>query len=152
MNMNSDFTEINTQTIASRIPLIRETLGMSQKDFAAKIAVAPSNLSEIESGKSKPGLKFLLKVISAFSINANWLLWGLGQVFLADEEKNKYSNFEFGEQTEDIRKLLSRFKESPLLKITVMSFAGKFQLEHEEVIRKDIESRKTTQMEGTGRE
>jgi transcriptional regulator with XRE-family HTH domain len=145
--MKSDNRELKDSGIAGRIPCLREALKLSQKDFAAKVSAAPSNLSEIESGKVKPGLKFLLKVIDTFEVNANWLLRGKGEMFLEDEEKDTFRDFRFGEQTEDIRDLLLLFKKSPLLKITVMAFAGKFMLEYEGLIQKDIEKQRAKEAE-----
>jgi DNA-binding XRE family transcriptional regulator len=40
--------------LGKRVKLIRKDLRISQKDFANKINISGSYLSEIESGKSKP--------------------------------------------------------------------------------------------------
>jgi transcriptional regulator with XRE-family HTH domain len=122
-----------------RLRDVRRVLDISQKDFAAQLFVSPSFLSEIESGKTKPGYNFLLKLAAVFDVNPAWLLLGKGAMFFKDETASTIANDEFGDHTESIRELLWYFKHSPLVKLSVMAFASKFLLDNEDIIKKDIE-------------
>ena len=63
--------------IQDRIRLIMKSGNLSASDFASKIDVKPSNLSHVLSGRNKPSLDFLEKVINAYpNVNASWLITG----------------------------------------------------------------------------
>lgn len=63
--------------IQDRIKLIMKSGNLSASDFAEKIDVKRSNLSHILSGRNKPSLDFLEKVINAYpKVNASWLITG----------------------------------------------------------------------------
>jgi len=59
-----------------RIKQVRKILNLSQKEFAEHIGMANNYLSEIETGKIKPGFDFFYKVSKAFNINLSYLLHG----------------------------------------------------------------------------
>ncbi|MDQ1349943.1 MAG: hypothetical protein QG657_244 [Acidobacteriota bacterium] len=123
-----------------RLRDVRRILDISQKDFAGQLNVSPSFLSEIESGKTKPGYNFLLKLAAVFDVNPAWLLLGKGAMFFkTDEQASSIANDEFGDHTESIKELLWYFKHSPLVKLSVMAFASKFLLDNEDIIKRDIE-------------
>lgn len=52
---------------------IRNELGLSQKDFAAKIGMKPSAYNMIESGKNQPSFALLNTVVKLFKVDANRL-------------------------------------------------------------------------------
>lgn len=63
--------------IQDRIRLIMKSGNLSASDFANKIDVKRSNLSHVLSGRNKPSLDFLEKVITAYpNVNASWLITG----------------------------------------------------------------------------
>lgn len=63
--------------INERIQLIIKANGLSSSEFADRIGVKRSNLSHVLSGRNKPGLEFLSKVIESFpNVNASWLVTG----------------------------------------------------------------------------
>ncbi|MCP5054884.1 MAG: helix-turn-helix transcriptional regulator [bacterium] len=134
--------EIHAPMVGQRIRRLRSTLNLSQKQLAAKINAAPSNLSEIEAGKSKPGFNVLMRLISTFDVNANWLLLGRGEMFWKPGTEDEVGTFDFGEQTDNVRQMLKLFKSSPLVKISIMAFAQKFLLTHEAIIQLDIQKEK----------
>ncbi len=62
--------------------------GESASSFAEKIGVQRSSISHILSGRNKPSLDFILKVLSSFpEIDLYWLFNGKGN--FPSEEKNK---------------------------------------------------------------
>ena len=64
--MNSRFTEIINEFICEN--------GISQSEFARKINVKPSQVSEWCSGKSKPGYDNLRAMSVAFNVSADYFL------------------------------------------------------------------------------
>jgi transcriptional regulator with XRE-family HTH domain len=141
--MNKQYVQIEPMPveIGNRIKVYRDTIGLNQKDFAEKIGMSASYVSEIESGKHGIGFSFLIRLASAVNINLNWLLTGKGNIFVKDSGKKNsiLENFDFGDQTENILEILECFNKSPLVQLTVISFARKFMLTHESIIQKDIE-------------
>jgi transcriptional regulator with XRE-family HTH domain len=125
-----------------RLKEVRKILDISQKDFAAKLFVSASFLSEIESEKTKPGYNLLLKLATVFEVNPAWILMGKQPIFFKDKDASTITVDEFGDHTESIMELLWYFKNSPLVKLSVMAFASKFLLDNEEIINVDIERNK----------
>lgn len=65
--------------IQDRISLIISTKGMSNAEFAEAIDVQPSNISHIMSGRNKPSLDLVMKVLKRFpELRTDWLLMGKG--------------------------------------------------------------------------
>ncbi len=61
-------------TLADRIKLIRKQQRMTQVNFAQSLGISQANLSEIESGKSKPSIDVLMVMVKLFKIDLHWLL------------------------------------------------------------------------------
>lgn len=55
------------------------------KDFAAKIGVSTSMITEIFKGRSNVGATALQNIVSVFKIDANWLFTGLGTMVINNE-------------------------------------------------------------------
>lgn len=63
--------------IQDRIRTIMKSGNHTASEFADRIGVKRSNLSHILSGRNKPSLDFLVKVIEAYpNVNASWLITG----------------------------------------------------------------------------
>jgi len=70
---------INTEDFIKRIEKIIQYYGLSASAFADKIGVQRSSISHILSGRNKPSLEFVMKVVSNFTeVNLYWLLNGKG--------------------------------------------------------------------------
>ncbi len=64
-------------SIQERLHQVIDRLKLSPSVFADRIGVQRSNLSHVLSGRNKPGLDFLEKIINHFpQIDAHWLLTG----------------------------------------------------------------------------
>lgn len=64
--------------INDRVRLIIKANSLTSSEFADQIGVKRSNLSHVLSGRNKPGLEFLAKIIETFpNVNASWLLTGV---------------------------------------------------------------------------
>ena len=63
--------------IQDRIRAIMKSGNLSASEFADRIGVKRSNLSHVLSGRNKPSLDFLVKVITTYpNVNASWLITG----------------------------------------------------------------------------
>ena len=70
---------INTSEFNTRLKKILDYYGLSASAFAEVITVQRSSISHILSGRNKPSLDFISKVLNAFpEIDLLWLLNGTG--------------------------------------------------------------------------
>ena len=84
---------VNSPDFIKRLEKIINYYGLSASSFSEKIGVQRSSISHILSGRNKPSLDFILKVLYSFpEINLYWLLNGKGN-FLKEENdiENKSS-------------------------------------------------------------
>ncbi|PWK19979.1 helix-turn-helix domain-containing protein [Xanthomarina spongicola] len=79
---------INNEDFAKRLHKVIEFYNESASSFAEKIGVQRSSISHILSGRNKPSLDFVLKVLSSFpEVELYWLLNGKGK--FPSEEKTE---------------------------------------------------------------
>ena len=85
---------INNEDFANRLQNVIEFYGESASSFASKIGVQRSSISHILSGRNKPSLDFVLKVLSSFpEVDLYWLMNGKGNFPpLPNEEQQKKSS------------------------------------------------------------
>lgn len=70
---------INNEDFAKRLQEIIDFFGESASSFAEKIGVQRSSISHILSGRNKPSLDFILKILSMYpEVEMYWLLNGKG--------------------------------------------------------------------------
>jgi len=70
-----------------RIRLFLDKENKSSSQFAEEVSVQPSGISHILSGRNKPSLDFVLKMLNTYTfINTEWLLFGKGEMY--KNEKN----------------------------------------------------------------
>lgn len=74
--------------IAQRLVLIREAVGLSQKNFAAKIGRSQSTYCEYEKGKNVPE-RTIADICREFYVNEDWLRTGEGSMFRAKPTTNE---------------------------------------------------------------
>ena len=71
---------VNTEKFAARLAKIIDYYDLSAAAFADQIEVGRSSISHILSGRNKPSLDFVMKVISHFpEVELYWLLNGKGK-------------------------------------------------------------------------
>jgi SOS-response transcriptional repressor LexA len=77
-------------SVEERLLKVIEISGLSKKDFAESIGVSNSNISNWINPEytSKPSFDALLRISEKHFINVNWLLSGIGEVFL-DQVKDQ---------------------------------------------------------------
>jgi transcriptional regulator with XRE-family HTH domain len=70
---------VNTTDFIKRLEKVIDHYGLSAASFSEKIGVQRSSISHILSGRNKPSLDFIMKVLSSFpEIDLYWLLNGKG--------------------------------------------------------------------------
>jgi len=70
---------INNEAFTKRLQKVIDYYGESASSFAEKIGVQRSSISHILSGRNKPSLDFILKILSSFpEVELYWLLNGKG--------------------------------------------------------------------------
>ena len=70
---------INNEDFTKRLEKIIDYYGESASSFAEKIGVQRSSISHILSGRNKPSLDFILKILNTYpEVELYWLLNGKG--------------------------------------------------------------------------
>ena len=83
---------INSDDFAKRLEKVIEFYGETASSFSEKIGVQRSSISHILSGRNKPSLDFVLKVLSEYpEVELYWLLNGKG-IFPSTASANESSN------------------------------------------------------------
>lgn len=73
-----------------RIQELIEKLNLTSSKFADEIGVPRSSISHIVSGRNKPSLDFVTKILEKYpEVNINWLLFGRGECFSGDIESSQ---------------------------------------------------------------
>ncbi|TYA71851.1 helix-turn-helix domain-containing protein [Seonamhaeicola marinus] len=70
---------VNNNKFAQRLKKVIEYYGESASSFAEKINVQRSSISHVLSGRNKPSLDFILKILSSYpDVDLYWLVNGKG--------------------------------------------------------------------------
>lgn len=118
------FTMVNIDDFVKRLENILEYYALNASSFADKIGVQRSSMSHLLSGRNKPSLDFVMKIIEVFpEVDIYWLLNGIGSFPKNNESSaasidkslppsssetsnfpDLFSSFEKTENDEDIKK------------------------------------------------
>jgi transcriptional regulator with XRE-family HTH domain len=91
---------INNEEFTKRLQKVIDFYGESASSFAEKIGVQRSSISHILSGRNKPSLDFVLKVLSAFpEVELYWLMNGKGDF---PAQKNQIEKTQITEVKENL--------------------------------------------------
>jgi transcriptional regulator with XRE-family HTH domain len=70
---------VNTEDFVKRLEVILDYYSLNASSFADKIGVQRSSLSHLLSGRNKPSLDFILKILDVFpEVDLYWVLNGKG--------------------------------------------------------------------------
>jgi len=115
---------INNEEFTKRLQKVIDFYGESASSFAEKIGVQRSSISHILSGRNKPSLDFVLKVLSSFpEVELYWLMNGKGQFPLQKNEVQK--------------KVISEVEKKSIPKIENISNSGNKSIERIVIFYKD---------------
>jgi transcriptional regulator with XRE-family HTH domain len=73
--------------IGKRFKQFREAMGNTQAQLARELGVYQSTITNIEVGKTFPGLKYLHHFQKSYLLNVNWLLNGVGEMFGVEQAR-----------------------------------------------------------------
>lgn len=80
---------LNQDAFLKRLELVIQYYELSASTLADKIGVQRSSISHLLTGRNKPSLEFVLKVVHAFpEVNLYWLLQGEGNFPSNKKEEN----------------------------------------------------------------
>lgn len=105
---------VNIEQFAKRLNILMDYYEISAALLAEKIEVQRSSISHILSGRNKPSLEFVLKILKAFpEVELYWLLNGVGhfpkQIEIKEPSPTLFSTVE----TPDIKKEETKSKGKP---------------------------------------
>ncbi|MFV8344123.1 helix-turn-helix domain-containing protein [Flavobacterium sp. XS2P39] len=84
---------VNIEDFIKRLEIILDYYGLNASSFADKIGVQRSSLSHLLSGRNKPSLDFILKILDVFpDVDLYWILNGKGTFPKNTEHLNKKEN------------------------------------------------------------
>ncbi len=109
--------------LGNRLKEIRLELKMIQKDFAEKLGVSPGFLSELEKGKTTPGIFVLTRLSQVFNINIDYLISGDGKPIKEKPGQSPHISFEIDPNHPDKEKIIHLFKylnESSIVRYSVL--------------------------------
>ncbi|MDY7394033.1 helix-turn-helix transcriptional regulator [Aureibaculum sp. 2210JD6-5] len=107
---------INTLDFSKRLQLVMDYYQLSAAAFADKIEVQRSSISHLLSGRNKPSLDFVLKVLDKFKeVELYWLLNGKGtfptQEHLNSSTIQKASDISTSKQHKEIDRIIIFYKD-----------------------------------------
>ena len=118
---------INTPEFSKRLQKVIDYFNESASSFAQKIDVQRSSISHILSGRNKPSLDFVLKILDAYpEVELYWLLNGKGHFPKIEEsklpsipkiestEKKSQNLFSENENQKNTKEDISNFENKPL--------------------------------------
>ncbi len=70
-------------TLAQRIKNLRKELGLNQTEFAQRIGITQTSLSQIEGEKNGISYDVYKSIVNEFKVEAMWLMDGVGTMFVS---------------------------------------------------------------------
>lgn len=83
--------DIELQIFANRLKELRNTLNITQKDFAEKIGITAAALSSYENNLKNPSIAVAKRIAETFNVSIDWLC-GLTNEINNDEDIKTYSD------------------------------------------------------------
>ena len=74
-----------------RIKKVRNSLHISQTDFAQKLSVSRSAVCKMESGENYPSEQTIKLMCNEFSVNEEWLRTGNGEMFIPKSKEQLFA-------------------------------------------------------------
>lgn len=76
--------DISKRFIEAFENLVKEGKVADKKDFASKIGISASMVTEISKGRSNVGTLAIQNIVSQFNVSGDWLLTGIGNMIKSD--------------------------------------------------------------------
>jgi transcriptional regulator with XRE-family HTH domain len=72
--------------VGTRFKRFRESIEKTQAQLAKELNVYQSTITNIEMGKTFPGIRYLHYFQDKYRLNINWMLNGRGEILMTDED------------------------------------------------------------------
>lgn len=126
---------VNSEEFSKRLKIIFDFYGLSASTFAEKIDVGRASISHILSGRNKPSLDFVLKVVSTFEeVELYWLLNGKGHFPKSDSPTPAEQNNAEKQQKLEFKENSSAEKQETLPQIQAKNISSSSKAIHKIVI------------------
>lgn len=73
-------------TQGSRLKTIRNTLGMSQTDFAKYLSISRTAVTKVEGNFGNFSIENYVKLVKKINVNLNYLIANEGEMFIAENK------------------------------------------------------------------
>lgn len=130
---------VNTEEFSKRLHKILDFYELSAAAFADKIEVGRSSISHILSGRNKPSLDFVMKIVKTFpEVELYWLLNGKGNFPASEKPKEQpdfakpvtappSQNIAVAKEENESVPAFSNTKQKPIRKIVIFYEDGTFE-------------------------
>lgn len=130
---------VNTEDFAKRLHKILEFYELSAAAFSDKIEVGRSSISHILSGRNKPSLDFVMKIVKSFpEVELYWLLNGKGSFPPSEKpekqleeskvsDSSKLQNLPTSAEEKQTPAFLPKGQQKPISKIVIFYEDGTFE-------------------------
>ena len=95
---------MENETIGARFKKLRESLKLSQQNFARQLNITQQTYSLIEKGKRLPNFKIIQILLDDFKVNLNWLVGNRGNMFREPIESLK----QYQKASKELREISDR--------------------------------------------
>ena len=113
---------VNQEDFVSRLKKVMSYYNETAASFSEKIGVQRSSISHILSGRNKPSLEFILKILSSYNeVDLYWLLNGKGAFPKIEnktdspekhsEKQNPSKTISNSENSDDIERIIIFYKD-----------------------------------------
>ncbi|MCK4762199.1 MAG: helix-turn-helix transcriptional regulator [Candidatus Aminicenantes bacterium] len=124
-----------------RLKAVRKSLGHKQKEFAKRLNISVTTLSDIETGKSHPRFNFFVNIAYEYKINLYYLLFGEGEMFYnprQEGDETVVEDFLASIDSTDEREFFKCFLNSRLVRYHSLNNFREYYLEKEKQIKQDM--------------
>ncbi|MDQ1355227.1 MAG: hypothetical protein QG657_5537 [Acidobacteriota bacterium] len=142
--MKKKKTNMDLAGIGRRLKDIRKKLDLRQKEFAETLDITMVTLSDIETGKKRPGSDMLFNLSGLYNVNLDFLLHGQGNMFRQGMKMDGVTveDNAFGDNTDHVREMLWYMQNSRLAQTAFILLSQEYVYRNEFIIKGDIETQK----------
>lgn len=142
--MEKKKVKFDLNAVGSRLKAVRKNLKLKQKELAEILNITAVTLSDIETGKKRPGSEILFILSEVYHVNLNYLINGEGDMFRPDKETKGVTVEDglFGHYTDDVKEMLWYMQHSLLARSAIMTVVKEYLYKNEDILEKDIQRRK----------
>tara|TARA_R110002051_G_scaffold130577_2_gene204402 strand:- start:11706 stop:12080 length:375 start_codon:yes stop_codon:yes gene_type:complete len=122
---------VNSEEFIKRIEKIVDFYSLTASSFADKIDVQRSSISHLLSGRNKPSLEFVLKIVDNFTeVNLYWLLYGKGSFPHKEEKQNTPTPIKTSAKISEEKSLTKTNSKKNVEKVILFYDDGSFESYH----------------------